>query len=107
MGDLHVLEEEKNILGRKIIARQLRGNGTGDLANNSGVFLTKARVKILKVIKARLPSYSSFLCQNLLVWEGGVAKSSVSCFLINSLKSISQQGSFRVAQLWSLRQPPS
>lgn len=62
MGNLQVVEEDQDIHGRKILAGQLRNSGMqGHLVNSLGVFLTNTRVKILKAIKHRLPSYSRFL----------------------------------------------
>lgn len=44
-----------------------------------------------------------FLCRNLLGRKGGRVKgfSWIFCFFINSLKSTSQSGTIRVAELWS------
>lgn len=77
MGDLQVVEEEQNRHGRKFFAGYLRNNDTqGHLANRLGVIQTKvqtnSRVKILKVIKPRLPSYSRFVCLYLLSRKTGV-----------------------------------
>lgn len=77
---------------------------TGYLANRLGIFWTKARGKILKVIKPRPPSYS-----RLSVWVSWAGKgegpSSLQSLLLlqNQLKINAPKGSFGAAELG----PPS
>ena len=68
----------------------------GYLAHRPGGFLTNAGVKILKVIKLRLPSWSMLLCLNLLARKGGgsevLSESFFSFFLNNQLKINTPKG---------------
>lgn len=50
MGNLQVIEEEGSSLAGKFLV------GDSETMGYRGVFLTNASVKILKVIKPRLPS---------------------------------------------------
>lgn len=56
MCDLQVVEEKQNMHGKQILLDNSETMDMGYLANKLGVLLANARVRILKVIKPRLPS---------------------------------------------------
>lgn len=58
MGDLQVAEEEHYTWQENSCQAIQKQWDMGYLANRPGPFLTKARVKIFKMIKPRLPSLS-------------------------------------------------
>lgn len=81
MGNLHVLEGERNTPGKQILVRQPRivegggvsgGKRGGYLVNMLGVCLTNARVEMLKVSKPRFSSLSRFYCLNFLKKRGKI-----------------------------------
>lgn len=66
MGNLPVVEEEPTHMTGKFLPSNSETMGHRDLANRLGVFLTNARVKILKAIKQRQWSEGWFFCLNHL-----------------------------------------